>query len=384
MKHIGEQKPVPETIEPHSPAEDVAYRRICVIGGGAWGTALASVARHAGREVTQWCRDAEAAHAIRNDRANPRYLPGIELAPGILATTDLVKALDRAEAVLLITPSHTIGEMSRAIAGVAAPGVPIFTGAKGIEAGTGQLMTGIMAREAPGRTLGAISGPTFAIETAADLPTAVTIACTSAVKSPLTMASARMAATLTTDSFRPYISDDLVGVEIGGAVKNVIAIACGMLHGAGYGENLRAALITRGLAEIKELAAALGGLRETVTGLSGMGDLMLTCSSTKTRNFSYGSRRGQGLSDAEVFDGTPVVVEGRTNAVTVTDLARSHGLHMPISEMVRSIVAEGRGIGDAFASYWSAPIEGEPRALRLSIAHPATHAAQRRYGGTVA
>ena len=367
------------TIEHDHPAEDLSYRRICVVGGGAWGTALAAVARNAGREVTLWCRDADLARAIRSDRENARYLPGITLPAGIEATADFAAATQGAEAVLLITPSDSVREMARRLAAATSPAIPVFTGAKGIEAGSGLLMTGIMEQEMPGRVLGAISGPTFAVETAADLPTAVTIACTS--DAPRGMAAARMAATLATDSFRPYISDDLAGVEIGGAVKNVIAIACGMLHGAGFGENLRAALITRGLAEIKELAVALGGERETVTGLSGMGDLMLTCSSTKSRNFSYGSQRGQGLTDAQVFDGRPVVVEGRTNAVTVTDLARRHNLAMPICEMVRAIVVDGREIGEAFADYWSQPIEGEPRSLTMRIAHPAIHAAHLRYGG---
>jgi len=372
---------MPDTTQVQPPAEDIAYKRICVVGGGAWGTALASVARHAGRDVSLWCRSEEVAAAICEHSENPRYLKGIKLASGIKATTDLAAALHDSEAVLLITPSDSIREMTRAIAPLTATDCPIFTGAKGIEAGSGLLMTGIMAEEAPGRVIGAISGPTFAVETAADQPTAVTIACTSRGTEAQHMAAARMAATLTTDSFRPYISDDLTGVEIGGAMKNVIAIACGMLHGAGYGENLRAALITRGLAEIKELAVTMGGSRETVTGLSGIGDLMLTCSSPKSRNFSYGTQRGQGLSDAEVFEGRPVVVEGRTNAVTVTDLARTKGLHMPICEMVRSIVSDGHKIGDAFADYWSAPIEGEPRALSFKIKHPAATAAHTRFGG---
>jgi glycerol-3-phosphate dehydrogenase (NAD(P)+) len=370
------------TNQAQPPAEELAYRRICVVGGGAWGTALASVARHAGRDVSLWCRSAEVAEAIRDRAENPRYLKGIKLASGIKATTDMAQALHEAEAVLLITPSHSIREMTRAIAPLTSPHCPIFTGAKGIEADSGLLMTGIMAEEAPGRVIGAISGPTFAVETAADQPTAVTIACTSRATQPGSMAAARLAAALTTYSFRPYISDDLTGVEIGGAMKNVIAIACGMLHGAGYGENLRAALITRGLSEIKELAVTMGGSRETVTGLSGIGDLMLTCSSPKSRNFSYGTQRGQGLSDAEVFEGRPVVVEGRTNAVTVTDLARKKSLHMPVCEMVRSIVADGAPIGEAFANYWSAPIEGEPRALDFKIAHPATSAAHSRFGGS--
>ncbi|WP_316014965.1 NAD(P)H-dependent glycerol-3-phosphate dehydrogenase [Roseobacter sp. HKCCA0434] len=353
------------------------YGRICVVGGGAWGTALAAVGVRAGRNVSQWSRDAATATEIALNQVNSRYLPDIDLPPGIEATPDLESAIAGAEAILIITPSTSIREVTHAVAAHSAADVPIFAGAKGIEAESGLLMTGIMAEEAPGRVLGAISGPTFAVETAQDLPTAVTVAC-----STRGMAASRMAATLTTYSFRPYVSDDLVGVEIGGAVKNVIAIACGMVKGAGLGENLRAALITRGLSEIKELAVLLGGSRETVTGLSGMGDLMLTCSSEKSRNFSYGLQRGAGVAEGDVFEGRPVVVEGRDNAMTVTDLARARGLHMPICEMVRAIVAEGAPIGDAFATYWSAPIEAEPRALDVAIAHPAQDAARDYFGDT--
>lgn len=363
-------------------AQHISYDRIAVIGGGAWGTALAAVARRAGCDVSLYARDSKTADAIRDDARNPRYLGQIKLPGGIRASTDLKATLDGAQAVLIVTPSGTIREVSREVARYAQPGAPLFVCAKGIEAGTGLLMTGIIAEEAPARILGCISGPTFATETASEQPTAVTIACTSASAGPVPaqkLAAARMAATLTTDSFRPYVSDDLIGVEIGGAVKNVIAIACGILDGAGFGENARAALITRGLNEIKELAVVLGGRRETVTGLSGIGDLMLTCSSTKSRNFSYGRQRGEGRSEAEVFDGRPVVVEGRANAVTITDLARRYKLHMPICEMVRAIVEGDQPIGEAFAAFWAAPIEAEPRAMRISITHPAELAAQEKF-----
>ncbi|WP_230374148.1 NAD(P)H-dependent glycerol-3-phosphate dehydrogenase [Pontivivens ytuae] len=367
---------------PVEPSDMLAYDRVAVIGGGAWGTALAAVARRAGRDVSLLARREDIVAELRDEARNSAYLPDIALPEGIGATTDPEEALADAQVVLIVTPSRSIRAMSELAAAHAPADAPFFICAKGIEAGTGLLMTGIAADAAPGRVLGAVSGPTFAVETAAEHPTAVTIACTSAADGATAMpdiAAARLAATLTTDSFRPYVSDDLIGVEIGGAVKNVIAIACGILAGAGFGENVRAALITRGLAEIKELAVVLGGRRETVTGLSGIGDLMLTCSSTKSRNFSYGAQRGQGIAEDQVFGGKPVVVEGRENATTVTDLARRHNLHMPICEMVRSIVADGQPIGEAFAAYWAAPIEAEPRALDISIAHPAETEAQIRF-----
>lgn len=369
--------PLPVPSPPNGPRP---YDTIAVLGGGAFGTALASVAARARRDVRLWLRNDEAAADIAGHHRNSRYLGDIELPHGIRPTTDLAEALDGADAILLVTPSTTIREMAGRAGALAGPGVPIFVCAKGIEAGSGLLMSEVAAEAAPGRAIGAITGPTFATETAAGHPTAVTVACNSGVRTPPPeRAASRMALSLATGAFRPYVSDDLPGVEVGGAIKNIIAIACGILAGAGFGENSRAAIITRGLSEMKELAVRLRGTRETVTGLGGLGDLMLTCSSPQSRNFSYGFQRGQGRSDAEVFDGHPVVVEGRHNAVTATDLARRLGLHMPICEMVRSIVDDGQPIGDAFAEFWSSPIGAEPRALDLEIAHPAVEAVSKRF-----
>ena len=357
------------------------YGRVVVLGGGAWGTALAAVAAQAGRDVVLWMRDPARVAEVNDRHANSRYLPDIALPDSLRATDDMAAALDGADAVLLVTPSVTIRAMAARLAPLAPAGAPVFVCAKGIEADTGMLMSQVVEAECPGRPVGAITGPTFATETAAGHPTAVTVACSADAGLPESVqAAARMALSLTTDSFRPYVSDDMVGVEVGGAVKNVIAIACGILAGAGFGENTRAALITRGLDEIKELAVHLGGRRETVTGLGGLGDLMLTCSSRQSRNFSYGLQRGQGVPEALVFDGAPVVVEGRGNAVTVTDLARRMGLVMPICEMVRAITAEGRPIGETFAAYWARPLMAEPRAIDLTMPHPAEAAAARRFG----
>ncbi|QUS37069.1 NAD(P)H-dependent glycerol-3-phosphate dehydrogenase [Falsirhodobacter algicola] len=363
-----------------SDARTRPYERIAVIGGGAWGTALAAVAARAGRQVRLWMRDPELARTIAETRTNPRYLGKIGLPHGLEPVTDMARALEGAEAVLLVTPSVTIREMGAELGRLAAPGVPIFVCAKGIEAGTGLLMSAVLEEVAPGRPVGTVTGPTFAAETAAGHPTAVTVACTSepSVAMPRRPAT-RMAMSLATGSFRPYVSDDMAGVEVGGAVKNVIAIACGILAGAGFGDNSRAAIITRGLDEIKELAVRLGGRRETVTGLGGLGDLILTCSSRQSRNFSYGFQRGQGVADDAVFEGRPVVVEGRHNAVTVTDLARRLNLHMPICEMVRAITADGQPIAIAFAAYWAAPIRAEPRAMDLEIDHPAVEAVTRHF-----
>lgn len=259
-----------------------------------------------------------------------------------------------------------------------APGIPVVVCAKGIEAETGLLMTQVVEEELPGTPVGCISGPTSAAETALGHPTAATVSFPFSHRdrlAPHLSPAVRMALSLSTESFRAYVSDDLVGVEIGGAVKNVIAIACGMMAGAGFAENTRAALITRGVDEMKALAEALGGRRETVTGLSGMGDLTLTCSSPTSRNMSLGLQLGQGTPRSACFDGKPVVVEGEMNARSVTDLARRVAVSMPICESVRAVLLQGADLGETFAALWSRPIEGEPRTLDLSFDHPASDAA---------
>jgi glycerol-3-phosphate dehydrogenase (NAD(P)+) len=235
-----------------SPA--LPYAKICVIGAGAWGTALASVARRAGRTTSIWGRDRATIEAINSRNENPRYLPGIALPEGLRATTNMAEALAGAEAVLLVTPSRTLRDICTQMRPHLADGVPIALCAKGIEAGTGYLLSEVASEMLPGHRIGALSGPTFATETALGHLTAATIAFSFSYADRLDMASspaARLALSMGSEYFRPYISDDLVGVEVSGAVKNVIAIACGMMTGAGYAENTRAALIVRGMDEIK-------------------------------------------------------------------------------------------------------------------------------------
>lgn len=264
--------------------------------------------------------------------------------------------------------------MCRAIADHMPAGIPIALACKGVERGTGYLLSEVVSEELPGHPVGAVSGPTFARETALDHPTAATVAFPFSYQDrldPYKSPAARLAVSLTGGGFRPYVSDDLVGVEVGGAVKNVIAIACGMMSGAGFAENTRAALITRGIDEMKQLAETLGGRRETVTGLSGAGDLTLTCSSTTSRNMSLGTQLGQGIPRSKCFDAQPVVVEGEVNAVSVIDLARRIGVPMPICETVNAILHSGAELRPSFNALWARPIEAEPRALDLSFSHPA-------------
>jgi glycerol-3-phosphate dehydrogenase (NAD(P)+) len=346
------------------------YGKIAVFGSGSWGTALAVVARVAGRRVGLYGRDARLMRDIAATGHNARHMPDIELPPGIEPTADLTEALAGAGAVLLVTPSHTLRDMAATIRPHLAPGVPVALCAKGIEIGTGKLLSHVVAEELPGHPVGALSGPTFARETALQYPTAATVAFPFSYDDrlrPEDSPAARLAVSMGSEFFRPYVSDDVVGVEIGGAVKNVIAIACGMMTGAGFAENTRAALIARGIDEMKTLAEALGGRRETVTGLSGAGDLTLTCSSQTSRNMSLGVQLGLGIARADCFEGRPVVVEGEVNAISVVDLARRVRVSMPICEAVHDVLHDGADLTETFRALWSRPIQPEPRALMLAF-----------------
>lgn len=357
------------------PSAAQPFKRPAVVGIGSWGTALAATLADNGTPVRIWGRKADAIHDININHRNHAYVDDAPLPPSLYAVHKMSDAVRDADVVLIVVPSDAIRSVSRQVGEYLSVGTPVAICAKGIEAETGLLMTQIAEEELPGNPIGCVSGPTFARETILRHPTAATVAFPfspldriSPEKSP----AVRLAVSLTTEHFRAYVSDDLVGVEIGGAVKNVIALACGMLTGAGFADNTRAALITRGLDEMKLLGNALGGRRETLTGLSGLGDLSLTCNSTTSRNMSLGLQLGQGIPREKCFDGRPVVVEGEANAVSITDLARKLGVDMPICETVRAILHEDADLGHAFAALWARPIEAEPMAMDLAIAHPAT------------
>lgn len=343
--------------------------RFAVIGAGAWGTALAITAARAGADVTLWARDPELSAAINRDRTNEQLLPGRDIPDGVVATSDMVEATRDADSIILVVPSQAIRDIGTRIHAVAAPNTPVVLASKGVERETGKLMTTVVAEAMPGRPIAVLSGPSFAAEVADGHPTAVTIASADAAVDPHGSLATRLSLALATPTFRPYISDDLVGVEVGGAVKNVIAIACGIASGLGFGSNTWAALITRGLDEMKTLAQALGGRRETVTGLSGMGDLALTCSSEQSRNMSFGKALGQRQRQEDLLSNRRTVVEGVVNAVSVTDLARQRGIEMPICEAVRSIVADGVEISEAIGSLMERPLKAEPAALDVTIPH---------------
>jgi glycerol-3-phosphate dehydrogenase (NAD(P)+) len=321
-------------------------RRLLVVGGGAWGTALAATARRAGREVVLWAREAEVVDAINRSHENPLFLPGIRLDPAIRATASLD---EEADAVLLVVPAQHL----RAVAAQLGARSRVLLCAKGIEQKTLMTMTEVAAEAMPTARLAVLSGPTFAIEVAHGMPTAVTLAA-----GDLSVAQAFIAA-LGTRTFRPYLSDDPIGAEIGGAVKNVLAIACGIVVGRSLGDNARAALITRGLAEMVRLAVAKGGRAETLMGLSGLGDLVLTCTALQSRNHSLGVALGEGQALDRILTGRRSIAEGVDSAAAVTALAARVGVEMPIAAAVEAILHRGAEIDSTIETLLSRPFRTE-------------------------
>ncbi len=327
------------------------FARVGVIGGGAWGTALAQVCARAGLAVTLWAREAEVVAAINGEHRNPLFLPDVDLAETIEASADMAP-IARADVILAVAPAQ---HLRATLAGLAthAPTAPVVLCAKGIEAGSLKLMTEVAAEALPGATAAVLSGPSFASEVVRGLPTAVTLA-----SRDLALAE-RIAAALATPSFRPYVSDDPVGAEAGGAVKNVLAIAAGIVEGRGLGRSAHAALVTRGFAELTRLAVALGGEAETVAGLCGLGDLILTCSSATSRNFSLGRALASGQTAAEALAGRLTVAEGAASAPAVVALAARHGVEMPICEAVRAVLGGQTAVETAIADLLARPLRAE-------------------------
>ena len=327
--------------------------RIAIIGGGAWGTALACVARRGGHEARIWVREPEIAEAIDAGRGNPVFLPDIALEPGIAATADMAAAADGADAVLLVAPSQFLRAVATALRPHLPAATPVVLCAKGIEHDTLALMTEVAAATLPGFPVAVLSGPTFAREVAQGLPTAVTLACADGA------VGQRLVETIGIPMFRPYLSDDPVGAEIGGAVKNVLAIACGIVTGRKLGDNTRAALITRGLAEMARLGAAKGAKPETLMGLSGLGDLTLTCNGPQSRNMSLGIALGRGRALGEVLAERRSIAEGVFSAASVVALAAKMGVEMPICAAVDQVLNHRAEIDRMIAGLLSRPFRAE-------------------------
>ncbi|MEX2618542.1 MAG: NAD(P)H-dependent glycerol-3-phosphate dehydrogenase [Alphaproteobacteria bacterium] len=327
--------------------------RIAVIGAGAWGTALACVARRAENETILWARDPAVAAAINASAENPNYLPDIPLVSGISATEDLSAAMAGATAVLLVVPAQFLRSVAREMTPNLRAGTLVAICAKGVEQGTLALMSEVLADVLPQAEQVVLSGPTFAQEVARGLPTAVTLAAAT------TDIAARMSDLIGTARFRPYLSNDPVGAEIGGAVKNVMAIGCGIISGLRLGDNGRAALITRGLTEITRLAVAKGGRAETLMGLSGLGDLTLTCNAMQSRNFSLGVALGEGRALRDILSERRAVTEGVFSAGAVVALAARLGVEMPICQAVDQVVNHGAEIDRTIQALLSRPFTRE-------------------------
>jgi glycerol-3-phosphate dehydrogenase (NAD(P)+) len=325
-----------------------ALQRIGIIGSGAWGTALALVLARAGRDVTLWAHEAETVEAINARHENPVFLPGVALAPAIRATGRIDEAA-ATDAVLLAVPAQHV----RAVSAGLSPRVPVVICTKGIELQSGALMSEVLAETLPGARLAVLTGPTFAIEVARGQPTAVTLASSDE------SLGRDLAGSIGGRAFRPYLAADPVGAQIGGAVKNVEAIACGIVVGLGLGENARAALVTRGLAEMVRLARAKGGRAETLMGLSGLGDLTLTATSPKSRNYSLGLALGEGRTLASVLSDRRSVAEGVSSATATLALAARLGVEMPIAAAVDAVLHRGASLSDAVEALLTRPFRPE-------------------------
>ena len=331
-------------------------RRIGIIGAGAWGAALAQVSARAGMAVTIWAREADAVAEINASHTNSLFLPDVVLDPSIVATTDLADLAD-ADLILAVSPAQHLRASLVQFAPHARREVPIVLCAKGIEAGSLKLMTQVLAEVLPGSPPAVLSGPSFAAEVARGLPTAVTLAA-----QDIGLAEA-IAHRIASPAFRPYVSGDMIGAEAGGAVKNVLAIACGIVEGRDLGRSAHAALITRGFAELARLAVALGGHAETVAGLCGLGDLVLTCSSHQSRNMSVGLALGRGDSLKQAVAGKRSVVEGVASAPAVRALAARLGVETPICNAVSAILAGEIEVDPAIAALLNRPLRAEGLSL---------------------
>lgn len=320
-----------------------------IIGGGAWGTALAAVMAQIHDHVLIWAREEDVVRSVNDRHENTMFLPGTPLSPRIEATSDLAHMGD-CEALMIVTPAQHVRATLAALPETQAP---LILCAKGIEADTQMLVSDVAAHVRPGNPLAVLSGPTFAHEVASGKPTAVTLATTNQALGSVLMRQ------IATSTFRPYWSDDVVGAEIGGAVKNVLAIACGVVDGAGLGLNARAALIARGFAEMQRYGLARGAKTETLAGLSGLGDLVLTCSSENSRNFSLGRGLGQGQASDSLIADRKTVAEGAFTAPVLLKSATALGVEMPIVSAVCALLSGLATVEAVVADLLARPLKSE-------------------------
>lgn len=325
---------------------------IGVIGAGSWGTALAQCYAGAGHKVLIWAREEDVVKAINEKHENTVFLPDIKLHKDLRATTD-ISAVIKCDIILLVTPAQYLRATLQNIKDQIPEGKPLVICSKGIEIATGKLMSQVAAEDVPHAFISVLTGPTFAADIARDLPSAVTIAGKD--KDRIKVLAEQLAAR----NLRPYVSDDLIGTQIGGAVKNVIAIAAGILEGQKLGESARAALITRGLAEMARLTSAMGGKKETLMGMCGIGDLMLTCNSMESRNFSFGVLIGQGKTMQEILLERRSVTEGVHTAEALMKMAHSYAVEMPIAEAVYQCLHDNSPVEDVIDAMLERPVRME-------------------------
>jgi len=327
--------------------------KCAVIGAGAWGTALANVLAENGHDTTIWALEPDVAEALEGAHENPRFLPGISLHTSIHGTTEKSTALEHAELVVLASPSHVLRSVLEACHDWTLPGARLVVATKGIERGSLELMTEVVGEVLPGRPVIGLSGPSFAAEVAARQPTAIVAASRDAGAATFVQSA------LSSPSFRVYTHDDVVGVELGGALKNVMAVATGISDGLALGFNARAALITRGLAEIMRLGSKLGARPGTFAGLAGVGDLVLTCTGALSRNRAVGLEIGRGRALADVLAGRETVAEGVTTTESAKALAEREGVDMPIVAAVHRILFERQPARWALVELMARGLRGE-------------------------
>jgi len=323
---------------------------IGVIGGGAWGTALAQAMANGGRDVLLWARESDVVASINVKHENATYLPNIKLSENLKATEDIHKAA-KCDVVLLVTPAQHMRTTLQNIKNDVSHGNTLVICSKGIELDSGKLLSKVCEEELPDTPIAVLTGPTFAREIAAGMPGAATIG----VKDE--SLGLKLQKALGVKGFRPYISEDIIGVQLGGAIKNVIAIACGVVNGRKMGDSARAALLTRGVAEIARLGTAMGAKKETLLGMCGIGDLMLTCSSMQSRNFSLGTALGEGKTLEEILGSRNAVTEGVHTAASTLALAKRHAVDMPITEAVNDCLSGEKTIDEAIEDMLNRPFK---------------------------
>ncbi|MEC7734681.1 MAG: NAD(P)H-dependent glycerol-3-phosphate dehydrogenase [Pseudomonadota bacterium] len=328
------------------------YTNISIIGAGAWGTALAEVISRQGNQINLWAREDDVVKSINTLNENTLYLPNVKLSELIVAQNNLDNVIN-CDLLLMVTPSQFMRSVLEEIKDNLNDSIPVVLCSKGIETKTLSLMNEITESIIPKNPLAILSGPSFAIDVVNNKPTAVTLAC-----KDLSIGK-NIADSISLPTFRPYLSEDVVGAQIGGATKNVIAIAAGVVEGQNLGDSARAATIARGFSEINRLAVALGGQEETLSGLSGMGDLLLTCNSITSRNFSLGIKLGKGLSAEEATDGLSSIAEGMYSAKAIDKLSKKLGVEMPITNAVNDLIERKRSLDEIIDDLLSRPIRRE-------------------------